>query len=82
MPTVCPPPPTYVDVLNGRGARWCEDRPPLECEAVIEWATGPETVRTVATRYDPRDRSVYVLLNDGRCRFTGAWIPREAVSFG
>lgn len=80
MPLICPPPPTYVDVLNDQGARWCEDRPPIPCTATIEWATGTETIETVATRYDPRDRSVYVLLNDARCRFTGAWIPREQTS--
>lgn len=79
MPDICPPPPEYVKVLNALTPRYQLDRQPLPCTARIEWATGAETMETVATRYDPRDNAVFVLIPDPRCQFTGAWLSRAAV---
>lgn len=76
------PPIERQRIINDTGARDQPDRAPLACRARLVWEhDGVEHLETVATRWDPRSGDVYVLVPDGRCVFTGAWLSLAHVTF-
>lgn len=64
-----------VPILNAHPvpSRFTRARPPIPVRARIGWASGAETVQTVATGWT--STLVLVQLSDRRCQFRGVWLP-------